>query len=112
MHDPKRIPWGSKDGGGTTGTSNQMAMVYFKSDTTLWVVDGGSGFNLGNYVASTWYHIEFTNIDWTSHTFDASLDGVPVVTGRDFRGPIPSIDRLDLYHYQSTTGWWDEIQFN
>jgi hypothetical protein len=64
------------------------------------------------YEADTWYHIEFTDIDYTAKTFDYHVNHELIQEDISFRnaGMVDKLYRLDLYNYSAgSEAWWDEI---
>ena len=96
-------------GSSTTGTTNQMAFIYFRSGGYITAADSATDFY--SYSANVWYHIEMRNINWTAHTFDLYVNGVLDTASAPFRANISAIGRIDLYNFDSATGYWDEILF-
>ena len=94
--------------GGNDTTSVGNSVIY------LYAVSSGE-FNVnGNtdvrYSMNTWYHIEFRNVNWSSHTFDYYVNGNLIEVGLAFqRSDLAGLTRVHLYHYSYSTAWWDDI---
>lgn len=62
-----------------------------------------------SYSANTWYHVEFTGIDWVNHNFDVRVNGNLVSSNVGFRDNTASFNTIYLYNYHNSQAWWDEI---
>ena len=82
------------------------------SGATIIVNAGAPGGGwLAPYPSGTWYHIELTNIDFNSQTFDFVLNGVPVATGISFLDAASEVDELHIYNFHAgTQAHWDEFE--
>ncbi|MFH1756137.1 MAG: choice-of-anchor D domain-containing protein [Candidatus Latescibacterota bacterium] len=64
------------------------------------------------YNSDTWYHIEFTDIDYVDKTFDYHVNHELMQENISFRNAdlVDNLHRLDLYNYSAgSETWWDEI---
>lgn len=62
-------------------------------------------------VASTWYHVQLKNINWTNHTFDIWIDNVLRQSTFAFRSASQnSLSKIHLYNFGNGVGVWDNIQ--
>jgi hypothetical protein len=97
--------------GETSNLLHEVAFIYFRS--TGYIHIAGPGINLQTYAADTWYQIELRDIDWTGKHYDVWVDGLLRATDVPFRDTSKtSIGRIDLYNYQDSEAWWDEIVFH
>lgn len=57
------------------------------------------------YTEGEWYHIEFRNISWTTHSFDYWVDGTLVQAGVPFRNPNATYEMVFAvtYNYSGDT---------
>jgi|GEM_PF-3264374 len=85
---------------------NQLPMYIYADDNGMFIVNSLPRFA---YSANVWYHIEFSNINWTTHFFDLVIDGAPVQANIPFAQITNSIDTIYLYNFHNSQSWWDEI---
>jgi hypothetical protein len=93
----------------TDGSGWNFVYLYAQNNGSFYLVLSGTDY-WKPYVANTWYHFEFKNIDWTAKTFDYYFQGSLVKTGLTFQAV--NITRIDLYNWQSSQSWFDEITFS
>jgi hypothetical protein len=88
--------------------TDSNGIIFFAcAGPTMTLFEAGT---MGTCQPNTWHHVEFRNLNWTSRTYDAYLDGVLSLSGRSFRGTGTQGARIDLYNYfESSQAWWDEI---
>ena len=61
---------------------------------------------------STWYFLEFKNMDWVNHQSDLYIDNQLVAPDFSFRDPLDSVSRVVLstgYNNNNSTSSWDDI---
>jgi hypothetical protein len=87
-------------------------LFFFADDDGRFKVASDVNYDCGPYVANTWYSVSF-NIDWQCQVYDVFIDGtlrqfnVPL---REYFGQTPDTIRyIDVYNWQSSTAWWDQI---
>lgn len=104
IHGPTSSPSGS----------TSIAFVYFRGDNDtirLAYADTDPRNVETPYTVGQWHHIELRNIDWTAQTFDFYVDDALMRADNPFRNPATEVGRVDLYHFDGATGYWDEIGF-
>ncbi|HUT78769.1 MAG TPA: hypothetical protein VM285_13825 [Polyangia bacterium] len=120
---PTRISWwarsastGAADAyfvlnqGAAANLTNEIAFIYFNATGYIYI--GGPGINVQTYSANTWYHLEMRNINWSTKRYDMYVNNVLRSSNVTFRNTsLTSLGRLDLYNFNSSTAWWDEIGF-
>jgi hypothetical protein len=93
----------------TDGSGSNFVYIYAQSNGSFNFYYG-SGSYWKPYTTNTWYHFEMKNIDWTAKTFDYYFEGSLVKAGTSF--PAVNISRIDLYNWQNSQSWFDEISFS
>ena len=87
--------------------SEWVVFFYAKGDSQMGVYDGDV-FHAAPYVANQWYKITFL-FNWTEQTLDYYRDDALVASNIPFRESGASLTRLDLYNFNDSQAWWDEI---
>lgn len=118
---PTEVSWYVKPTGTTSGNyvvignssisaTNCIVFSYFQGST------GNLRFYTNNIFVDVpvplgiWIKVELKNINYTSKTFDIYTDGILQATAFPFRANTQNdVSRIDLYNYENTTGYWDEI---
>ncbi|MBI4720070.1 MAG: choice-of-anchor D domain-containing protein, partial [Chitinivibrionia bacterium] len=93
-------------------SGREVIWFFATSNGTFYINGGNGGHQTYPYSADTWYHVEFTNIDFGSKTFDYRVNDSLVKSGISFRNAdlVHDMARLDMYNYSSNgEAWWDEI---
>lgn len=87
--------------------------IYFWFDGTYLV------FNDTQYYTctlGTWYHIEFRNINWTTHTYDLYINGSEFALNKSFHAMPSNVDGfncMDIYGSTNFTTWYiDDINMH
>jgi hypothetical protein len=116
---PKSVSYWTKtsytgSGMGYTRLVNGTDVVFYSYFTSsyLYLIYGGTtNYSTVAATATTWYHVELRNIDWTARTFDLYVNGVSVAPARPFSGTSTSVGRVELFSSTiSYTAYWDEIE--
>jgi hypothetical protein len=99
------------DTAGAPALSNEVAFIYFRAGGDIAVGGAVEGsIAVATYTPRVWYYVELS-FDWDANTFDIYIDGVLRASNLGFRGGNQSsIQRISLYHHNSTTGYWDQIR--
>lgn len=99
-----------------SGVAHYGIVFHFGNDGKMYVND----IAYGNYSISTWYLIEFRNVQWRSgsgatgavlkSTFDFYVNGTLVASNANFKdAALTGFDFLMLYNLDSTEIWYDDI---
>ncbi|KPA18056.1 Cadherin domain protein, partial [Candidatus Magnetomorum sp. HK-1] len=93
-------------------TDGVDTVVFFFTNSTSEFYMNGTLYNTFLYSANTWYHIEVTNMNWTSRTFDFYVNGSLIDSGISFGSTNPSyVNTVYLYNFHyDTYAYWDDIQ--
>ncbi|MGL1904349.1 MAG: choice-of-anchor D domain-containing protein, partial [Fibrobacterales bacterium] len=60
------------------------------------------------YVANEWYHFRLV-FDWSNYRIDVYINEQLAITALPFRDQVNSIDKIDIFNYEDSQAWWDEI---
>jgi len=92
--------------------TNSVAQFYLHNDGTMGLTTpDGSGWYGAPYAANQWYKISFL-LDWSAKTVGYYVNDALVADGIPFCNPgLTGIATLDLYNFDNTQAWWDEIEF-
>jgi len=108
----KRDTYFAVSGSATPSATNAILWLAFNNNGYIMINQKVTPFQVAEYDAGVWYHLEIRNIDWLHQTFEVWLDGVMISDKVAFRGDnVSSAMRLDLFNYDSSEAWWDEIIF-
>jgi hypothetical protein len=114
---PKSVSWWARPSSATAhGTyfviySASGTIVFHHFDNTGQIVLNQSPSPvLTPYTANTWYHFELRNMNWSTATYDYYVNGVLTKAGAKLVGIGNSLRRIALFHYDATSGYWDEIE--
>ena len=101
-----------------TDSSNNQAVLASIQSKTFSVFNGftDSYVNVGSLTdLDTWYHVEFTNIDYDAQTFDVWFDDAEVATDFQFRGWPSMPEAFQKIQFNNpnhnTLGYVDYIQY-
>lgn len=95
-------------GDANTSSNNGILFCYFNSGSVLRFY-GSTGYNYP-ISANTWYHIEATNMNWTSRTMDIYVNNVLVLSAWPFRSTTTtSVDHVFLYSLNAANVDYDDI---
>lgn len=93
---------------GNNSLSQRVVFLYFSESGDIRLYQD-SAYSCGSYVENQYYHIELI-IDWDLSLFDVYVDGILHHSNLPFRdADTTNIDRINLYNYQNSVAYWDEI---
>lgn len=98
-------------GDASTSSNQGIIFFYFQSAGTGRLYAGGSNQHQFQATDSTWYHLEFRNIDYVNKTFDYFVDGVLAASAFPFRSTSSTnVDRIYLYNFSgNATAYYDDF---
>ncbi len=92
--------------------TNSVALFFMNNNGMMGLATpDGTGFYGTPYAAGQWYKISFL-LNWSAKTLDYYVNGALVAAAIPFCNPtLTGISTLNLYNYDHTQAWWDQIEF-
>ena len=89
------------------------SVFHFRMDAsgTMGLTDGPGNFYFTPYVANQWYKIHL-QLNWTLRTVDYYVNDSLVMPNIPFcNTSLTALSVLNLYNFDNTQAWWDQINF-
>ncbi len=93
------------------GTGFNVAVFFYFGPDGMGIFENTTGGYRVPFRPGRWYQVEL-QFSWTNRTVDYYVDGVLQRRAIPFLNPLVSrLNRIDLYNFDNTQAWWDQIDF-
>ncbi|MCB9360567.1 MAG: PKD domain-containing protein [Flavobacteriales bacterium] len=96
---------------GDANIVNSGDIIFHYAYQGNWRLYANSSFEINTPAnINQWYHFEFKNINYITHTFDYYIDGNLIQANFPFRNNSNDISKIHLYNLQTGIAYYDDIQ--